>query len=397
MSKDHALLLAITGLLASQGVEAQLPVVETGGSVFIYAPLASFPGSISFDAFDNLYVGNFNNQGLPNVEAHVWVVDAGDSSVSSCAFVEDPDAVYVDRNGLFSAPGTLLVGGLIDGSVPQTGRIYGVANNCGPNAILATGGCVHNVFIFAEDALGNLYIANATARTVCRWNGAAWTPFLAAFATDPSIAVDGTDIYISSSGTVQRYDLAGNLVDPAFAAGMVRATGPAGSVFEGIIVTRGDTLMVAVDPDTKVESPILTGPKSSGYVAFDSSNDLYLAQNMPTGGTGRVLHVTQGSPVTSSGPTPLALGVVSVVPNPFNPEAAIRFTLPSRTVVTAEIWSVHGRRVRTLAHERSLGAGAIEMRWDGTNDDGQSVASGIYFVRVKSSLGERVARAVLLK
>jgi hypothetical protein len=100
---------------------------------------------------------------------------------------------------------------------------------------------------------------------------------------------------------------------------------------------------------------------------------------------------------TATGPTPLAFDRVDIVPNPFNPETAIRFSLASRTTVTAAIYSVDGKRVRTLSQDRATGPGAVEMRWNGLDDRGTAVASGIYFVRVSTPLGEHIARAVLLK
>ncbi|MBZ0173194.1 MAG: hypothetical protein K8E66_12490, partial [Phycisphaerales bacterium] len=95
----------------------------------MYATFATDPGTISFDANDHLYVGNFNNPGPPNGPATVWVVDAVDSSVSACATVDDPDAVYVDRNGLLSSPGSILVGGWDDPT--SIGQITAVAGGCG--------------------------------------------------------------------------------------------------------------------------------------------------------------------------------------------------------------------------------------------------------------------------
>ncbi|UCH85633.1 MAG: T9SS type A sorting domain-containing protein, partial [Candidatus Latescibacterota bacterium] len=86
-----------------------------------------------------------------------------------------------------------------------------------------------------------------------------------------------------------------------------------------------------------------------------------------------------------------------VAPNPFNPSATIRFSLPQRMPVTAEVWSVTGAKVRVLANGRPFAAGENELRWNGRNDSGEPVASGVYFVRVSTELGEKVTRAVLLK
>jgi len=101
-------------------------------------------------------------------------------------------------------------------------------------------------------------------------------------------------------------------------------------------------------------------------------------------------------------PTPVASNPyrfdrVTVTPNPFNPETAIRFTLPSNTTVTAEVFAVDGRKVRTLTANQAFAQGTAELRWNGVDDRGKPVASGVYFVRVTTPLGQHMARAVLLK
>jgi hypothetical protein len=94
---------------------------------------------------------------------------------------------------------------------------------------------------------------------------------------------------------------------------------------------------------------------------------------------------------------PVAFRIVSLSPNPFNPSTTVNFTLPRAMPVTAEIWSVKGERVRTLSKERRFGSGANRITWNGLNDQGLQVASGVYLVRLKTNLGSVVARAVLLK
>jgi hypothetical protein len=102
--------------------------------------------------------------------------------------------------------------------------------------------------------------------------------------------------------------------------------------------------------------------------------------------------------VTAIGAAPAAgFEILGVVPNPFNPETTVRFVIPRALPVTAEVWAVDGARVRTLARGETFAAGENALRWNGQNDAGQSVASGVYLVRVETPLGRRVARAVLLE
>ena len=69
-------------------------------------------------------------------------------------------------------------------------------------------------------------------------------------------------------------------------------------------------------------------------------------------------------------------------PNPFNSETSIRYYLPEAGKVTLEVWDVLGRRVRRLVdgHQR---AGYHTVRWDGRDELGNEVSSGIYLYRIR--------------
>ncbi len=107
--------------------------------------------------------------------------------------------------------------------------------------------------------------------------------------------------------------------------------------------------------------------------------------------------VLESTGTAVSAPPADGFSIVGVVPNPFNPSTSVRFTLPRALAVTAEVWSVTGARVRTLAHEANMPAGENTVRWDGRNTNGDRVASGVYLFRVTTPLGQRVARMVLVQ
>jgi hypothetical protein len=69
------------------------------------------------------------------------------------------------------------------------------------------------------------------------------------------------------------------------------------------------------------------------------------------------------------------------VPNPFNPATDIKFSLPRSTNVGLRVYDVSGRLVRTLV-SGELAAGSHSERWDGRDETGLNVASGIYFARL---------------
>jgi flagellar hook assembly protein FlgD len=83
-------------------------------------------------------------------------------------------------------------------------------------------------------------------------------------------------------------------------------------------------------------------------------------------------------------------------PNPFNPQTTIRFSSASTGKVTIRIFNVGGQLVRTLSTKAD--AGANEVRWNGRRDDGQPIASGVYFYKVKFADGsESGSRMALVK
>ena len=80
-------------------------------------------------------------------------------------------------------------------------------------------------------------------------------------------------------------------------------------------------------------------------------------------------------------------------PNPFNPETRIRFQLAENSNVRLMIYDVLGRKVRTLVSKR-MDAGHHVLNWNGLNDAGADVASGMYVYRIKA--GDFIAHRKML-
>jgi hypothetical protein len=83
-------------------------------------------------------------------------------------------------------------------------------------------------------------------------------------------------------------------------------------------------------------------------------------------------------------------------PNPFNPTTAIRFSLAAESEVRLAIYDVAGRSVRTLVDGR-LPAGGNEAVWDGRDDRGLPVASGLYFCHLVTPERTAMRKMVMLK
>ena len=85
-----------------------------------------------------------------------------------------------------------------------------------------------------------------------------------------------------------------------------------------------------------------------------------------------------------------------IYPNPFNPLTTVKFSTPRAGKAEVLVYDVSGRMVRLLASE-VFAAGDHELQWDGRNNDGGRVSSGIYFCVVKSDNGWDSAKMTLVK
>lgn len=88
---------------------------------------------------------------------------------------------------------------------------------------------------------------------------------------------------------------------------------------------------------------------------------------------------------------------VSNHPNPFNPQTRIEFSLPVAGGVTLTVFDVNGRLVKTLLDDVRYGEGEFSTVWNGNDNDGRRVASGVYFYRFESGAFSRTGRMVMLK
>jgi hypothetical protein len=87
---------------------------------------------------------------------------------------------------------------------------------------------------------------------------------------------------------------------------------------------------------------------------------------------------------------------LSLWPNPFNPTTTIRFEVPRESDVTLRIYDVSGRLVRALVEARQ-DARVHEISWDGTDNAGRRVASGVYFCKLTVGASVEVRKTVLVK
>ena len=112
-------------------------------------------------------------------------------------------------------------------------------------------------------------------------------------------------------------------------------------------------------------------------------------------------HVAPGGtgvqePYLVDGAVPQAFALHQNYPNPFNPETTIRFDLPQAGPVSLNIYNVTGQLVRELTDGQRQ-AGTYEIRWNGRNEQGHLVPSGIYFCHMKAGKFTETRKMALIK
>ena len=91
-----------------------------------------------------------------------------------------------------------------------------------------------------------------------------------------------------------------------------------------------------------------------------------------------------------------ALRLAPNVPNPFNPQTTLRFSLPAAGRARLSVFDVAGRLVRTLV-DADLAAGGHEVVWDGRDEGGRDVGSGSYLARLESGGRLEAIRMALVR
>jgi flagellar hook assembly protein FlgD len=84
-------------------------------------------------------------------------------------------------------------------------------------------------------------------------------------------------------------------------------------------------------------------------------------------------------------------------PNPFNPVTTIRYELPTHALVNLNVYDVAGRLVKRLVGGGVAEVGRHTVTWDGKNEEGRSVAAGVYLCRLEAGGHSATQMMVLVK
>ncbi len=103
------------------------------------------------------------------------------------------------------------------------------------------------------------------------------------------------------------------------------------------------------------------------------------------------------SVVPVNGRVPSGYKLDNAYPNPFNPSTTIKFSIPKTEKVRLEIYDITGRLVNSLIDSDYLNAGVYESKWNGKNNRGETVASGIYIARLTTGSFMKSIKLNLIK
>ncbi len=113
--------------------------------------------------------------------------------------------------------------------------------------------------------------------------------------------------------------------------------------------------------------------------AIAYSGDLVITSNDPNNAELTVeLSGTGVNTGTDFDLLPAVTELIGNYPNPFNPSTNIKFSLKADSKVTLNIYNVRGQKVKTLIND-NMQAGWHSIVWNGRDDNGKSVSSGVYF------------------
>ena len=147
-----------------------------------------------------------------------------------------------------------------------------------------------------------------------------------------------------------------------------------------------DTILSSIfSPGTKIYLRFRLHADAATHGWGWAIDDIFIGAGEPT-----------GLPAISAAPWKFRL--LGNYPNPFNPSTTIRFTLDKPATVSVTVYNSLGECVRHLVNNTFFpGKGLYKLHWDGADDAGKRVASGVYFYRLQAARHTAVGKMVLLK
>ncbi|MFO7652198.1 MAG: hypothetical protein R6X25_00060 [Candidatus Krumholzibacteriia bacterium] len=403
-----------TGLFVGEGLVLRI-TYDPGGqypgdlpvtTFYLHEILPDATLSTPLGSVSTSYEGGKTSQsGVVFAQGHFYwgndVVIATDPTAPALGSVSGLDLVATDGTKLFNFTGSY--------SLPAELTVLGLTDPLAPEPI--------GTLVLPVDWAGSIACDYADGRVYFLGNkNAGWDQLCAVDVTTPEapIVVDTWDI--SREWAVTSFEIRGGLALFSCGAGGLKVYdlgAPADPLLASVLddhvvngtVSTGAMVYVETDVDgiwavdlASPAAPVVIGSFDRDVRRVDALGRVLVGDQ---DGVDQVFVLPVAcsdlTAVPDPTPTPAAIGLVSVAPNPFNPKTTIRFELPSRAAVTLRVFDVAGRLVRVLMEGEIHDRGRHEAVWLGRDDAGRRCASGTFFCRFEAGTHVETTRMTLVK
>jgi hypothetical protein len=178
-------------------------------------------------------------------------------------------------------------------------------------------------------------------------------------------------------------------------------------------IYRGETENALINDESQIlNSGLISGAGSSSnptnysfadtYPVFAEQEYWYWLESIDFSGSSEIygpvsIIILQENDEPETPEIPFAYGLYQNFPNPFNPETTICFTAEESGKTTIEIYNPKGRKVRTLFNGQLTEDDVLTLIWNGKDDAGKDVTSGIYMYKAKSRRKTHSKKMILIK
>jgi len=163
------------------------------------------------------------------------------------------------------------------------------------------------------------------------------------------------------------------------------------SAFKVIDVTTGNAIFQKDDPNFSYTYPIFEDINNDGKLEC-----IIMKYPYPSLLTYTTEVYTTGITAVAGDSRPAEFKLSQNYPNPFNPSTKIDFSLNQPSSVSVKIYDIKGSLVKTLLNSYK-NSGSYDVTWDGTNDSGKRLSTGVYFYELISDNNQIVKKMLLLK
>ena len=144
----------------------------------------------------------------------------------------------------------------------------------------------------------------------------------------------------------------------------------------------------------KINDYLITGKTSYSWIDKTSQAGIvsyYKLEEITTNGRTK-LH----QPISIESSAPVSYSLSHNFPNPFNSSTSFKYEIPKTTHVLIEVYNILGKKVKTLIDERK-DVGYYTVYWDGVDENGEGVVSGIYFYIISTEKFHATQKMIVVR